>query len=191
MAKTTKKSKAQYGSPSLTTTRIARTLFIFCCVFALSIVLFDSGNLITREAVIDRWVLVSGLFALSTLVWTLSAARSLKQTAHTTLRLLLVAGLVTFAGYMTYYERGMASSSTIFYVLPLLVAATLKNRHVLMASAALSAGTYTFAAVLYFNTFFNEGYRIQLWGNILLYVGTIFVSAWLIMIIAGLRRDSI
>jgi uncharacterized membrane protein YgdD (TMEM256/DUF423 family) len=91
---------------------------------------------------------------------------------------------------MTYWERGMASTSTILYALPLLVVAIAQNRHALMATAVLAAGTYAFAAVKYFNDYFNEGYRIQLWGTIVLVGGSIVVSSWLIMIIAGLRKDS-
>lgn len=85
----------------------------------------------------------------------------------------------------------MASTSTIMYALPLLTIATLRSRHALLATAALCAGTYAFAAVLYFKTFFNEGYRIQLWSTMLLYIGAIFVITWLIMIIANLRKDSL
>jgi len=59
-----------------------------------------------------------------------------------------------------------------------------------MATAGLCAGTYAFSAVKYFNDYFNEGYRVQLWGNIVLYTGTILICAWLIMIVANLRQDS-
>ncbi len=183
------KAKKSLNIDSLYVTRITRTLFFFCGLLALSIVVFDSGNLITREAVIDRWLLTSGLFVATSLAWFVAGVRK-SGSPRVTIGLLAIVLLIT-AGYMTYWERGMASTSTIFYVLPLLVVATLKNRHALMAMAALSAGTYALSCVLYFNTFFNEGYRIQLWGSILLYSGTIFVSAWLIMIVAGLRKDSL
>ena len=103
---------------------------------------------------------------------------------------MLTVALIAFAGFMTYWERGMASSSTIFHVLPLLVIATHKDRHAVMAVAGISAGTYAFSAVKYFNDYFNEGYRVQLWGNIVLYSATILVSAWLILIVSGLRKDS-
>jgi hypothetical protein len=84
----------------------------------------------------------------------------------------------------------MASTSTILYVLPLLVVATLKNRHALLAATLLAIGTYALATVTYFNNYFNEGYRIQLWGSIVLYSGSMLVVAWLIMVLTGLRKDS-
>ena len=157
-------------------------------VYVASIVAFDSGNLITREAVIDRATVAFVILVCNTFVWYAAAEQAVRK--KTLLVYLLSLVLVGFAGFSTYWERGMASSSTIFYALPLLSIATLKSRHALIGTAALCAGTYSFAAVKYFNDFFNEGYRIQLWGSLLLISGSIFVVAWLIMIVAGLRRDS-
>ncbi len=169
-------------------TRITRTLYIFVGFFAISIVIFDSGNLITRESVVDRWSLLSVLFIANTVAWFIGSKPS--KSNKSVLTYMLSISLLAFAGFMTYWERGMASTSTIFYILPLLVIATLRDRHALMAVAGLSGGTYAFSAVKYFNDYFNEGYRVQLWGNIVLYCGTILVSAWLILIISGLRKDS-
>lgn len=177
---------------SLTVTRITRTMFFLCMVLAANVIVFDSGNLLARESVIDRWLLISGLLLVFMFSWFIVGVKNTKSPVYSRWLVALIAiSLLVASGYLTYWERGMASTSTIFYVLPVLVAATLKNRHAILASASLSAATYALSAVLYFNTNFNEGYRIQLWGSILLYSGIIFVSAWLIMIVAGLRKDSI
>jgi hypothetical protein len=182
MPKSTKTKK----SDDLDVTKVSRTLFFLVGVLALTVVIFDSGNLITREAVNQRWLLLTILFGANTTAWFLGSLPELKKPVTYGLSLLLVVA----AGFMTYWERGMSSTSTILYILPLLVIATLQNRHALQGMAALSAGTYSFAAVRYFNDYFNEGYRVQLWGNLAQYIGIIFVSAWLIMILVGLRKDS-
>lgn len=184
------KKKLASENIALTLTRVSRTLFFFAAFYALSIVIFDSGNLITREAVIDRWTLLSGFLVINALCWLISSQSSRSLSSQIVLRSVLAVSLLVFAGFTTYWERGMASTSTLFYVLPILVIATLKNRHALLTTATLAATTYAFAAVKYFNDFFNEGFRIQLWGNIVLYGGTIFVCAWLIMVITDLRHDS-
>ena len=180
----TKRTKAKND---LTLTRVTRTLYFFAAVFGLYIIVVDAGNLLTREAVIDRWVLLSALIAVNTFGWWLAAQRSKENKLVISL---LVALTVVFAGFMTYWERGMASTSTVLYALPLLIAATLKSRHFLLATATLSTSTYAFAAVKYFNDFFNEGFRVQLWASILLVAGTLYTAAWLIMIATGLRHDS-
>lgn len=182
------KTKKSVSEPTLT--RLTRTIFFFCGFYILSIIIFDSGNLLTHEAVINRWQLVSSLLVINTITWFVAARQFKSMNIHTLMTYSLTLLLIVFAGLSTYWERGMASTSTIFFILPLLVIATLKNRHALLATATLSAATYGLATVRYFNDYFNEGYRIQLWGSILLYIGTIFVSVWLIMIIAGLRHDS-
>jgi len=171
-------------------TRATRTLYFFIAFFAASIVIFDAGNLITREAVIQRWSVLTALLVANTCVWFYNSSENRSVSVRTALVGLLVIVLIAMSGLITYWERGMASTSTILYVVPLLVVATIKNRHALLATATVSAAAYCFSAVKYFNDFFNEGFRIQLWGNLVLISGIIFTCAWLIMIIAGLRKDS-
>lgn len=173
---------------ALTLTRLTRTIYFVLVLYVIVMVLFDSGNLIQREAIIDRITLVFIVMVINTIAWYAASERALplKNASVYILTILLIA----FAGFNTYWERGMASTSTILYALPLLTAALVKNRHALIATAALCASTYSFASIKYFNDFFNEGYRIQLWGTLLLQCGIFFGVTWLIMIIAGLRHDS-
>lgn len=178
------------SSTALDITRITRTVYFIVGFYLLSIVIFDAGNLLTREAVIDRWTLATFLLVINTIVWLSSSLRKNIRTWQSLSAVLVTLALLTFAGLTTYWERGMASTSTIFYVLPILTIAILKNRHAILATATLSVGTYAFAGVKYFNDFFNEGYRVQLWGHLVLYTGVIFASAWLVLIIANLRHDS-
>jgi uncharacterized membrane protein YgdD (TMEM256/DUF423 family) len=173
----------------LSLTRATRTIYFFIALFILSIVLFDSWNLITREAIIDRWTIITMVLVINTFVWFGASQQWPVRTRK--LPIAVLAGtLLLFAGLMTYWERGMASTTTILYALPILVIAIAKNRHALQATAILAVGTYSFAAVKYFNDYFNEGFRIQLWGSIILVGGSIVTVAWLTMIIAGLRKDS-
>ncbi|MCA9345955.1 hypothetical protein KC960_00515 [Candidatus Saccharibacteria bacterium] len=180
--------KKQKTNINIHITRLTRTIYFFIVIFAISIIIFDSGNLITKESVIQRWSILTVLTFFNTLAWYMGAHYPKRSRSFSTFVLSLV--LVLFTGFLTYWERGMASTSTILYAIPMLVVATLKNRHALIAIATTSSAVYSMAAVKYFNDYFNEGYRIQLWGNIILYSGTFFVCAWLIMILAGLREDS-
>lgn len=184
-----KKVESNNAGLELSLTRATRTIYLFIAVFMLSIVIFDSGNLITRESIIDRWTLVTMLLIVNTFVWFGASQKWPLATRKLPIALLAIA-LLVFAGFMTYWERGMASTSTILYALPILVIAITKNRHALQATAILAIGTYAFAAVKYFNDYFNEGYRIQLWGSIVLVGGSIVTLSWLTLIIAGLRKDS-
>lgn len=183
-----KKVKVASANTALSLTRVTRTLYGMLLVLAVATVLFDSGNLITKDAVIDRWTALFVVFVVTTIAWFMASEGT--AFSKKVLTIVLSLSLVGFAGAMTYWERGMASTSTILYALPLLVVAILKNRHALLATTALSIATYSFASVKYFNDFFNEGYRIQLWGSIVMYGGLFAVVSWLIMILTGLRKDS-
>lgn len=185
-----KKAVTKKQDLNLAITRVTRTVYFVLAFYALSIVIFDSGNLITRESIIDRWLLFTVVLVVNTLAWYAASQKKSMFNRPSASILLLSLFLVAFAGFNTYWERGMASTSTILYALPILVVATLKSRHALIAITTLSAGMYSFAAVKYFNDFFNEGYRIQLWGQIVLYSGVIFALAWLVMVVTGLRHDS-
>ena len=169
-----------------TLTRLTRTIYFMLIIYIGSLIVFDSGNLITRDAVIDHATVAFVVLVCNTFMWYAAAEQAVRK--KTLLVYALSFLLIAFAGFNTYWERGMESNSTILYALPLLAIATLKNRHALMATAVLCAGTYSYAAIRYFNTFFNEGFRIQLWGTLLLISGSIFVVAWLITVVAGLRR---
>lgn len=184
-----KKNNKTSDSVKLSITRATRTIYFFIAFFIISIVIFDSWNLLTREAIIDRWTIATMLLIINTFVW-FGVSQKWPLSVMKLPIGLLAGALVVFAGFMTYWERGMASTSTIMYALPILVIAMAKDRHALIATAVLSAGTYSLASVKYFNDFFNEGYRIQLWGTIVLVTGSILAVSWLTMIIAGLRMDS-
>lgn len=185
-------AKKTHSSLSLTLTRLGKILFLLSAVLAISVVIFDSGNLITREAVIDRWVLTSVVFVAAAITWFMaSLGGSEKRALHVSVIYVVALILLVAAGFMTYWERGMASSSTILYVLPLLTIAILRNRHALLAMTALSSGTYALAAVLYFNTYFNEGFRVQLWGNIVLYAGIILVCGWLLLLLLRISKNDL
>ncbi|MFT4532595.1 MAG: hypothetical protein ACI9T8_000624 [Candidatus Saccharimonadales bacterium] len=182
-----KKSKLSHSN--LDVTRVTRTIYFVMAFYITSIIIFDSGNLITRESVIRRWTIATIILILNTLIWYIASTKAKPHKDHISI-IALTGTLLAFAGFSTYWDRGMASTSTILYALPILTIAVLRQRHALIAVTSMSAITYCFASVKYFNDFFNEGYRIQLWGHLILYSGIMFGLAWLVMIVAGLRRDS-
>lgn len=180
----------QQESDDLEVTRITRTLFFVVFTLLAFIVISDAWNLILREKIV--W-LVGGsvlLFVVTVIIWMLAGTAKKSRVSTLSYRMALVASLVLLAGLFTYNERGMASTSTPLYVIPILVAATLRNRHILIGTALLSIATYFYSTVAYFNLNFNEGYRVELYSKLVLFIGLILCITWLTMILAGLRKDS-
>ncbi len=181
--------KKSVASLQVDAIRITRTTFFAVALFMLVTALFDSGNLITRESVAQRWVAGTLLLFATLSVWFL-VRTSESITRNMTLLFALAVCEVIFAGFMIYWERGMASTSTLLLALPIITVGVMRRRVLLLLITTLTAATYSLSAVKYFNDFFNEGYRIQLWGNVVFYSGLCFILAWMVLILVGLRHDS-
>ncbi len=174
----------QNSSTGILSVRATRINFLFIALFAGSIIIFDAGNLITRDMVGLRWSLAAVLLVVNTAVWYL-ARRMPNVVLQKILVWLLLISQIACAGLMTYWERGMASMSTILYALPIVTAGILLSRTATLATALLCLATYAFSAMKYFNDFFNEGYKLQLYGQIVFFGGAFMVIAWIVNVING------
>ncbi len=188
MAKS-KRKKTKQNKMEIATLRATRTGFAFIGVYVLTIIIMDSWNLLTKESVYWRWIAAGLLLVVNTAVWYFARHKSNVQ-YYTTLIMTLVIAQIIFAGMNVYWERGMASTMAILFVVPILTAGALKKRTALLTATVLSVVAYSTAAVVYFYDNYGEGYRIQLWGQIFFFSGLFFVITWLAMILAGLRHDS-
>jgi hypothetical protein len=178
-----KKQTPRAGWLQTNALRVARVHFLYIVGYMLAIVIFDSWNLFTHDAVVQRWTLAAVLFVLTTILWYLSRLKFSADSVYVALVLLLILADIGFAATNIYWERGMASRSVVLFAVPIITAATLRSRSILLAAAALSMVAYTTAAVRYFYQHYGEGYRVELWGNLLLYSAIFFVLGWLLMVI--------
>jgi len=158
--------------------KLAKFNFAFLAVFAIFIIIFDGGNVLTREAVYHRWVFEALLFVVFTLFW-VAVKKAGQKTIFAALILCVLAELA-LAGFMTYWERGMASTSTVLYMLPIASIALTRSRTYTVAASLLASATYIFASTKYFYDFFNEGYRVQLYGEIFFYSALFLLVGWVI-----------
>ncbi len=181
--------KTNKASLQLNTLRVARTGFAYVGVFLLATIIFDSWNLLPKELVGRRWTAATLLLVVTSAVWYF-ARRKEKASYYTALVFVLAASQIVFASFNVYWERGMASTLPILFVIPILTAAALKKRVALLTVTTLSAAAYSASIVTYFFDNYGEGYRIQLWGQVFFVSAMLFVVAWLIMIAANLRHDS-
>lgn len=163
--------------------RVTRVHFAFVAAYMISIIIFDSWNLYTHEAVTDRWTLAGGLLALNTILWYTARMKFKKISIYVNLILLLVAADLIFAAFNVYWERGLASKSVLLFVLPLITAATLRSRSTLLATSALATAAYSTAAVRYFYQHYGESFRVELYGYLSLYCALFFIFSWLMWVI--------
>lgn len=129
------------------------------------LVIFDAGKLIPPEVVLQRWIATGIYIGLVTVIWYVSRNRSGQESTLKKLLASMVAIDIAFASFAVYTQRGMASRAVALYAIAIVVAAAINRRSALVASAALSAIAYVTTCVAYFVLHFNEGYKLELYGE--------------------------
>lgn len=162
--------------------RIARVHFVYIAVYMLSIIIFDSWNLISHEAVAQRWTLAGALLVINTITWYLCKLRLTNQNIYKILLVILILADIAFAAMNIYWQRGMASKSVALFIIPLVSAAMVRSRSLVLATAGLSTAAYSIAAVRYFYDNYGQGFKVELYGEVFLYSALFFVIAGLLMI---------
>lgn len=147
--------------------RLSRAHFAYVLILAGQIILYDAAKLISPEFVLKRWLATAGLLVVTTLVWAQANQRAIKRTGfYTKLVYALVLADILLASFSVYTQRGMASRAVLLYIVPIVVSATLVRRVALFGTALVSIAAYTTTAVMYFVLNFNEGYKVELYGEI-------------------------
>ncbi len=177
---------SHYRTPLLSITRIH---YIFAALLAFQIVIYDAWKLLAPEAVLQRWFVVGILATVTTVVWFL--LRTVKTMPDIYLRLLAMTLILTdigVASFGVYSQRGMASRAVMLYVIPLLVASILMSRAAIYATATLSVIAYVITAISYFVLNFNEGYKIELYGEVGFYSCLLFILSALLWVLVRTRK---
>lgn len=160
--------------------RVAQLHLIFVVIYAAQIIAFDASKLITPEVLAQRWLAAGGLAIVAAGVWYLARSKVSSTRNYKLLTWVLIAADLAFAAFNVYTQRGMASRAVLLFLIPIIVATILHSRIALFTTAIAAAVVYTSTAILYFVNFFNEGYKIELYGEILFYSGVFFVVAALL-----------
>lgn len=178
-----KKSKAQNHWLQTTAVRVTRVHFLFIAAYILATIVFDSWNLYTHEAVTQLWTAAGVLLVINTTLWFLARQNYANKSFYVFNVLGLMLADIAFAAYNVYWQQGLASKSVILFTVPIVAAASLRSRSILLGTATLCAAAYSTVSVRYFFENYGQGYRVELWGTIGLYSAVFFVLALLLMVI--------
>lgn len=160
--------------------RVSKVHFLLAIAYVVQIIAYDASKLITPDVVLKRWYWVAALTAVAAVVWYLARSQSGTTVTYKFLAWALIAADIAFATFNVYTQRGMASRAVLLFLIPILVSAILMSRVALFVTAILCVVAYTSASVAYFVNFFNEGYKIELYGEILFYSAVFLVAAGLL-----------
>ena len=146
--------------------RLARTHFLIAVLVVAQIMIYDAWQLIDPATVLKRWLLAGLMLVVASVVWYIARGRTGDIDIYKKLAFSLVVVDIIVASFMVYIQRGMASPAVFLYALPIIVSGVLMTRSALFMAAMLSIVAYTLTTVSYFVFNFNEGYKIQLYGEV-------------------------
>lgn len=178
MPKSTK-TKKDHSSSRTTLIRISKIHLIIGLIFAVQIIIYDAGKLITPEAVLKRWIIAGGLVLAAAVCWYLARINDSKTVIKNLAWFLIIVDLLV-ASFSVYMQRGMASRAVLLFVLPLLVAGAMHRMGMIYLTAIMAVVAYVITAVAYFVINFNEGYKLELYGEISFYSAMILAISAMI-----------
>lgn len=168
--------------------KVCRTHFVVALILAVQILLYHAWALITPQATLSRWVATAIFFVIVAIVWYKAKNASSDMNARQLVFTLITAD-IALASYGVYTQRGMAARAVALYALPLIVASILASRSALLTTAAVCVAAYSVTALTYFVVNFNEGFKIELYGEVGFYSALIFVFAWLLWQVRSRHRN--
>lgn len=168
--------------------RLTRVHFFLIGAMCLQILFYDAWKLLAPEAVLQRWVVTLSLLIVVTIVWFLSHTQNSAAGTYRRLIFILVLADIIAAAIEVYLQRGMASRSVMLFAVPIISSAVLLNPTAIFATATFCVVAYVTAAVTYFVVHFNEGYKIELYGEVGFYSGVFFILAGLLSVLVRFRE---
>lgn len=148
------------------TLRIARLHFWYIAALAVQVIVYDSWKLITPWSVLQRWIMVAISGGVITAIWYLAHSFENRPTIYKKLLFSLIILDISIASFCVYTQRGMASRAVLLYLIPIIVSAAMLTRPAIYATAVICVAAYSTTAFSYFVLHFNEGYKIELYGEV-------------------------
>ncbi|HSX44670.1 MAG TPA: hypothetical protein VLF39_00960 [Candidatus Saccharimonadales bacterium] len=168
--------------------RATRAHFVYILAVIIQIIAYDAAKLITPQAVFRRWVSTAVFLTIVVIIWFMARTRIRTVGVYKLLLLTLILADISFASYQVYTQRGMASRAVVLYLIPIVVSAIAASRTAIFGTAALSIAAYTSTTVAYFYFNFNEGYKVELYGEVGFYSAMFLVIASLVWLLARSKR---
>jgi len=157
-------------------------------LYLIQLILFDASKLVAPDIVKQRWVCVAAFVVACAIIAYLVKINPKKVKFHKILIFALITVDIAFAAFNVYISRGMASRAVMLFVVPLMVAALLMSLSALLLTATVCAAVYIATAVSYFVNNFNEGYKVELYGEVGFYAAMFFVVAYLLWAVVKNRK---
>ncbi len=171
------------------TVSVARLHFVVLALFAIQTIIYHAAKVAVPEVIHERWLATSALLIVTAVVWYVAKNKVPQAQAIKGLLWVLIVADIAFAAFNVNLTRGYASNAVILFIIPILVAAIMRSRSALIATALLCVAVYGGTILNYFFQNFNEGYMSELYGELLLYAGLFLVTAHMLWAIVKIKQS--
>ncbi len=171
------KAKQRMSWLQTNTVRIARLHFVYVFMYAVLVMAYDAWNLITTQALVERWTLAVTMLIATTIVWFIARNTALHTNVYRAALGAIILLDIFVAGYVVYSGRGMASRGVALFAIPIVISVIYSSRSVLLATASLCLAAYSYALVRYFGEHPSEGYQVELYADLAFYGASFFLLA--------------
>lgn len=168
--------------------KVSRLHFVYAFLMVLQLMLYDATKLQTPQVIMQRWIMSSFLVLTTTVIWYLVRTKLFKISSLQLATLALILVDILIAAYSVYSQRGMASRAVFLFLIPLLTSAALQTRAAIFGTLALCIATYSTTSVVYFVSHFNEGYKVELYGEVGFYCSMLTLVAMFVWNISRSKK---
>jgi hypothetical protein len=157
--------------------RVVKWHVALLAVLVTSVLIYDLWSLITREALVERWLVIAVITA--TLIFIIVASRPMipKASYYNYLIITLLTVDIFIASYLVYSQRGMASKAIALYFIPIIASTMLGSVRAIYKTTATCVIAYSIMTIGYFFNNPSEGYKVELYGETALYAALLVIGA--------------
>jgi hypothetical protein len=170
--------------------RITRLHFLLAVFFGVQLFVYDASKLLTADVVMRRWIVIAIFLAGNAGIWYLAHNKQNDIATFKRLIFSLIAVDIFVASFAIYSQRGMASRGVMLYALPIVVSSILLSPSAIFTTAIISAASYIATAVSYFVLNFNEGYKVELYGEVFFYSACFILLGGLLSVVVRFGGDT-
>jgi hypothetical protein len=146
-------------------------------LFVASLLIYEAWNLLTSQALLERWLVIAVLTA--TLIFVNTASRPIvpKTSYYNYLIIAIITVDIFITSYLVFSQRGMASKAVALFFIPIIASRMFNSIRAIYITTATCAIAYATMTITYFFNNPSEGYKVELYGETAFYAVLLFIGA--------------
>lgn len=184
-----KNKKVKTSILQMQTIRLSRAHFFLVGAYAIFVLLLDAWKLATPDTILNRWMLVGFLLAINATCWFAAKQAAPSDAYYKLITWVLIIVDIFFAAFNVFTQRGMASRAVLLFMIPIVIS-TLLGRVAIFTTTMLVIAAYLLSVIRYFFLHPSEGYKVEMYSDIIFYSLVFFIVAELLWLVISRNRNA-